>query len=241
MSDKLFIPSEYCTKKENSLIRDHLNFNMGNRMEGMVSVLHMRKDGFREILPPTHNHIVCVGRRWVMQAVTNRPYVNPSTNETVVDQKDWTIEWFGVGDGGALASSPNVPLDTPDSQLGLGHIIDIKPETVPSGMSHMYTTNENTHRKRIKCSGTSPYNSIIQMGYNESTSEVMMLVQLELGYDDCPYGTSQASVAINELGLYASPSVSTSGTSCVLFSRYTRPTIYKTSGDAYLFMWYIYF
>lgn len=235
MSDKLFIPSKYCTSEENAQIADHLDFNRRHGMEGMVSVLHMRKDGFREILPPTHNHIVLTGRRWVMQAVTKRAF------SSSIDQKNWTIEWFGVGSGGALASSPNVPLDTSDTVTGLSKILDIKPTTIPTGKEHLYTTSTGTHRKRIKCSNTSPYDSEISMSYNSSTSEVMMLLNLELDYDDCPYDNTQASVSINELGLYAASTKETNSVSTLLFSRYTRPTIYKTSGDAYLFMWYIYF
>lgn len=239
MENKLFIPSKECTPDENGLIADHLNFNKRHGMEGMVAVLHKRKDGFREILPPTHNHIVMNGRKWVMQACMDQNYPESTTS-----QKDYTLNWFGVGSGGTLTNSPNIPLDTADTVSGLTSILRIKPNTVESANEYLYSTSNN--RKRLKCYGPNdddPYKTIVEMNYNTNNSEVMMLLQLELDYDDCPLTSENISVAINELGLYASPKPTETGhkSSSVLFSRYCRPTIYKTAGDAYLFMWYIYF
>ena len=160
-----------------------------------------------------------------------------------LSQKDWTLNWFAVGKGGATTASPNVPLDTSDAVTGLTSILTIKPNTVSTDNGYLY--NDSTRRKRLKCNpltaDENPGQTIVEMNFNTTTSEVMMLLQLEVDYDDCPYAETEVSVGINELGLYASPNTNINSSSCLLFSRYCRPTIYKTSGDAYLFMWYIYF
>lgn len=229
MSKELFIPSKYCTEKENRQIKDYLNLSRKNdgNMEGMVAVIHETKDGKRELLPPTHNHIVLTGRRWVMQACMNQNF-----NETV-QQKDWVMQWFGVGSGGTVAATPGIPLDTADITTDLSNPVNIRP-TTPSDPG-LYN---NDKLRKLLYTTTGNW---VEMSYSEARGEVMMLAQLQLGYDDCPYASDELSVPINELALYASPSSLASETKFLLFSRYCRPTLYKTQGDSYLFLWYIYF
>lgn len=226
---KLFIPSKYCTEEENHAIKDQIHLSENNGMQGYVAVIHETKDGKREILPPTHNHIVLTGRRWVMQSCMHQNFSQS------VQQKDWRIYWFGVGNGGALAATPAIPLDTADTVTDLTSKIRIKPLSLGSSTSDKYS--DDTYKKAFY----STTGEIAELSYSESRGEVMMLLQLQLNYDDCPYEDPNLSASINELGIYISPTNLTTVTDYCLFSRYCRPTIYKTNGDSYTFLWYIYF
>jgi hypothetical protein len=229
---KLFIPSPYLTNKENDQIADRLDLNRKNNpgsLQGEVAVLHETKDGKRELLPPTSNHIVLCGRRWLMQAGMNQNY------NSTIQQKDWTVYWFGVGSGGALDSAPAIPLDTADNTTDLLNPIIIQPTSNNTGGIY----SSDGYKKNLYRADTDT--NWVSMIYSETRGEVMMLAQLQLTYDDCPYTSANMAASINELGLYASASSAVTETNWVLFSRYCRPTIFKTSGDSYSFLWYVYF
>ena len=239
MSD-LFIPSNNLSDYYNSLLKDKLlsdNYkykhnhtittsdNQNDNMHGYVYCIHETKDGKKELLDHDNNHIVLIGRKWLMQRA-----IGASINSD--NQNDYFIRWFGIGNGGTNPSDPLNPLYTSDTKTDLS-----SPIKIYNSYSEGYNYSDNGFKKSFK-----KYNNInAQMKFDTTTNEVIALFHLVIDYNDCPYEAPKLGVSINELALYASPSEKSSEENFIMFSRYCMPTKYKSSVDKYTMLWYLYF
>ena len=196
------------------------------KMSGYVYCIHETKNGHKELVSDDHNHIVLVGRKWLMQRA-----VGSSLDEN--NQCNWFINWFGLGCGGANTSDPLNPLYTPDNQLDLANPIKIHNNNYYEG----YTYTNDEYKKTFK-----KYNNTnAQLKYDPTTNEVVALFHLIVEYKDCPYEAPKLGVTINEMALYASPTQNSNEENFVMFSRYCMPSKYKSYTDKYYFLWFIYF
>lgn len=212
-------------------IEDSLKAVEKTQMRGYVYGIHETKDGLKEYLDLSHNHIVMNGRKWLMQRA-----VGGSMDSEIIDNVNpphsWIINWFGVGDGGANSSDPFKPLYTPDITEDL-----VSPIKIHNVYSEEFRYSYDGYKKTFR-----QFNGInAQMKYDDINSEVVALYHLVLDYDDCPYQLPNLGMKISELGLFISPSTNDSETNFILFSRYCMPTKYKSYNDKYTFLWYIYF
>ena len=231
---ELFIPSTVIPISDNVVMKEYISSkehdlpssNKGTR--GYVFAYHQTTDNPNkwELVDQDNNHIVLVGRRWLMQRA-----VGGSLTETP-GQHQWIINWFSVGEGGANSSDPINVLYTPDQQEDLIAPIKIENIYIP-GYAYSDSGNKKTF---IKHDGINA-----QMKYDHINSEVLALYHLQLDYQDCPYDLPNLGVNINELALYASPNDLPTNDQYVMFSRYCLPTKFKSFRDKYLFLWYIYF
>ena len=231
--DNNFISSNALSIKENVTIKDEINrieaeLSKAQKtdMRGYVYAIHETKDGAKEVLNLNHNHIVINGRKWLMQKA-----IGSSLPDTP-GQHEWTINWFGLGEGGANSSDPLNPLYTPDQQEDL-----VAPIKIHNTYYTDYKYSDDGKKKTFKLFT----GSNAQMKYDVINSEIVALFHLVVDYNDCPYELPNLGVKINELALYASPSKEPSCEDFVMFSRYCLPTKYKSFNDKYTFLWYIYF
>lgn len=236
----LFIPSNnlsdyYNLLLKNKLLSDRYKYkheytyttsdNQHDNMSGYVYCIHETKDGKKELINDNNNHIVLVGRKWLMQRA-----IGASINAD--SQNDWFIQWFGIGNGGTNASDPLNPLYTSDTKTDLS-----SPIKIYNSYSNGYTYSDNGYKKTFK-----KYNgNNAQMKFDTTTNEVIALFHLVVDYNDCPYEAPKLGVSINELALYASPSENSSEENFIMFSRYCMPTKYKSNSDKLSFLWYLYF
>ena len=234
MSD-LFIPCSFISNEYNSIIHDNLRKNEEiitvedrHKMRGYVYGIHETKDGKKELFYHSHNHIVINGRRWLMQRA-----VGSSLTETP-NQHNYTICWFGLGEGGVSDSNPLNPLYTPDQTEDLAAPIKIKGNTT----SYDYSYDNSGYKKTFK---KDENGNNAQMSFSKVNSEVLALFTLVLDYEDCPYKIPSSGAKISELGLYCASSENTDNNDFVLFSRYCLPLKIKTQKDKMTFLWFIYF
>jgi hypothetical protein len=234
---ELFIPSSYLTPEENSMIKHQLLSYSREQTEtlsetypylkGHVFTIKETRSGERTILDDDHNHIVLTGRRWLMQRALGADF------DLNIRQSSWTLNWFGLGKGGAPSATPFTPLDTPDQATDLTSPIKIYNGATYTGFSYADDGYKKTYDKIGDVQA--------EMKFDMANAEVLMLFHLKVEFDDCPYSMPDLGCSISELGLYASPNALSTCSEFVMFSRYTRPTIYKTHDDKYTFLWYIYF
>lgn len=234
MSD-LFIPSRYISDEYNSIIHNSLRRNEENiqiedrhSMRGYVYGIHETKDGKKELFYHNHNHIVINGRRWLMQRAVG------SSLEDCNNQENYSICWFGLGEGGVNSSNPLLPLYTPDQTEELSAPIKIK----GNNQSSDYSYDINGYKKTFK-KDESGRNA--QMSFSKVNSEVLALFTLIVDYDDCPYSVPNLGAKISEMGLYCAASENSSETDFVLFSRYCMPLKFKSYSDKLSLLWYVYF
>lgn len=232
---ELFIPSNnklitihdnIFMKEKISQIEGELSEQDKGSMRGYVFAIHETKDGKKELIDFNHNHIVICGRKWLMQRA-----VGSSMSETP-NQHDWTISWFGVGQGGANSSDPLLPLYTPDQQEDL---------VAPMKIFNTYYTDYVYADEGRKKSFQQINGANAQMKYDNINSEVVALFHLPVEFNDCPYELPNLGASINELALYAAPNNDPTCDEFVMFSRYCLPTKHKSFNDKYTFLWYIYF
>lgn len=234
MSD-LFIPSRFISDEYNSIIHNSLRRNEEkieaedrNKMRGYVYGIHETKDGKKELFYQSHNHIVINGRRWLMQRAVG------SSLEETPNQHNYTICWFGLGEGGVSSTNPLNPLYTPDQTEELSSPIKIK----GNNTSYDYTYDSTGYKKTFK---KDEYGNNAQMSFSKVNSEVLALFTLIVDYDDCPYKVPNLGVKISEMGLYCAASEDPTEEDFVLFSRYCLPLKFKSYSDKLSFLWFIYF
>lgn len=237
MSD-MFIPSELLDENENASLRDgitkvekQLNAVEKTQMRGYVCGIYENRDGRREVLDLDHNHIVLCGRKWLMQRAVGGS-MKSEIIEDVAPPHEWSIKWFGVGQGGANSSDVFSPFYTPDQQTDLISRLTIF-RTYKTDFKYADQGRKKTFEK---------YDGVnAQMKYDVINSEVVALFHLVIDFDDCPYPEPYLGVKLNELALYASPSEDPEEENFVMFSRYCFPTKFKSIDEKYTFLWYIYF
>lgn len=234
MSD-LFIPSSFIPDEYNAVIHENLrrkeetlSLEDKTEMHGYVYCIHETRDGKKELLDHNHNHIVLNGRRWLMQRA-----VGSSMLETP-DQHTYTLNWFGLGEGGANSSDPLNPLYTPDNTEELTAPIPIKGSVETEGFTYDLSGYHKTFQKDEDGRNA-------QMTFSAVNSEALALFHLVVDYNDCPYTTPNLGVKISEMALYASPTEERTETNFVMFSRYCMPIKYKSYSDKNIFLWFIYF
>ena len=234
MSD-LFIPSSFIPDEFNSIIHENLRSQEDSLetydkqfMRGYVYCIHETKNGKKELCNCGHNHIVINGRRWLMQKA-----IGSSMLETP-GQHEYTLSWFGVGEGGANSSDPLNPLYTPDHTEDLVAPILVKGVNVSDGYTYDISGYHKTFQKDEEGRNA-------QMSYSIVNSEVLALFHIILDYDDCPYAIPNLGVKISEMALYAAPTEESSEKNFVMFSRYCMPLKFKSYQDKISYLWYIYF
>ena len=199
-------------------------------MRGYVYGIHEnRKTGIRESFRVNPNHIVINGRKWLMQRAVGGSIFGATPAEK---PHNWTINWFGVGNGGANSADPFTPFYTPDQQEEL-----ISPLKIFSRYREDFKYTKDGFKKTFEKHD----NLNAQMRVDVINSEVVALFHLILDYDDCPYNQPYQGVQISELALYASASEDPDEKNFTMFSRYCMPTKFKSSDDKYTFLWFIYF
>jgi len=229
-----YVPNEYAHIIDNVMVSDKLEADRkmhGTEVGGHVFTIHERRDtGEVRLLEDDHNHIVYVGRRWLLQRATALPIKTPTG---VTDQNTWFISWFSCGSGGAATATPFTPIAPTDANEELVTIQKIQGDTNPNG----YTYADTGKKKSIATAAVSNIYNPTGTG----TQGIYALFSLVFDFEEYEGAANGANVTlINELALYAASS-RTAATSWCMFSRYTRPSLPKTSNDKYTFLWYIYF
>lgn len=237
MTTTQYVPNEYAHIVDNVMVSEKLDAGRkehGTDFGGHVFTIHERRDtGEVRLLDDDHNHIVHVGRRWLVQRATGLPINNPTG---IADQSSWFISWFSCGSGGAAAATPFTPIAPVDADADLAAIRKLQGASNPN--NYIYASSGD--KKSIATSAvTNIYNPTGSI--TGITTGIYALFTLVVDFEEYTATGMTPIALINELALYTSTSRTTAATTWNLFSRYTRPSLPKTENDKYTFLWYIYF
>ena len=186
---------------------------------GEVEIYEKVNDGpLTLIRPRKDNLVVYVGREWL----SNRAFqVNSSNIDATYDEY---ISWFGVGEGGAPAGDPFVPIPPTNQDTDLNTPVMIN--ATDSTCADYRTTPTTGYYKH-------PFERIDD-DYDSSNDNKWLIkkVTTTIGADDAN------GYQISEAGMFTAPD---RNGPFHLFSRVTFPTILKDTSRQLVFVWYIYF
>lgn len=231
---------------------------------GRVRIFEKNENGLY-LLEDTSNLIVFRGRNWLMQRAFNQNLGNNGDQGGSGGQRTWKdyyINWFAIGTGGAETGSM-LDVSSPELsniELATHGVIGTDGKNV-SGKEYMsfddgfpqYLNDPDLNNDGIPNDAederlydalpdVTPIYDPVRDDYKKPDSFLVAKIQVTLGADDANGGdTDNDFQDLNEAGLFVSDDHVDPQSDPQLFARVTFSTIRKTNMREIVFSWYIYF
>ena len=199
-----------------------LNKDKMKSLAGEVHIKVIDKDG-NIIDTKKQNTVVIAGRNAMMQKMTGITYtIQDDAGNNITDAKDYVLNFFAVGSGGAPTSDPFNPTSPNQNDYKLAN--------------YVYISDPNEHVANDKI-----HKLIDSKTFKNSTT---LLVAFTLDFNEA--NPKQAGngdrVFINEAGLFLTTTTDTTSVdSFIMLTRATFSTVEKTPDRKLEFEWFIYF